>query len=65
MSGGVREKSGLSIEDILKIYSNKNSHMRREREVKGEVRGGGGKRRSEARLGSILIDPILFVPIPD
>jgi hypothetical protein len=65
VSGGVREKSGSSIEDILKIYSNENGRTRREREVKGEVRGNGGKRRSEARLGSILIDPILFVPIPD
>jgi hypothetical protein len=61
----VREKSSSSIEDILKIYSNENGHMRREREVKGEVRGSEGKRRSEARLGSILIDLILFVPIPD
>ncbi len=61
----MREKSGSSIKDILKIYSNKNGYIRREREVKGEVRGGGGKRRSEARLGLILIDPILFVLIPD
>jgi hypothetical protein len=65
VSGGVREKSGSSIEDILKIYFNENGRTRREREVKGEVRGGGGKRQSKARLGSILIDPILFVPILD
>ena len=39
----MREKSGSSIEDILKIYFNKNNYMRREREVKGEVRGGGEK----------------------
>jgi len=65
MSSGVKEKFSLSIKDILKIYSNKNSRTRREREVKGEVRGGGGKRRFKARLGLILIDLILFVPIPD
>jgi hypothetical protein len=61
----VREKSGSSIKDILKIYSNENGRTRREREVKGKVRGGKGKRQSEARLGSILIDPILFVLILD
>jgi hypothetical protein len=39
----VREKSSSSIEDILKIYFDKNSRTRREREVKGEVRGSGEK----------------------
>ena len=39
----MREKSSLSIKDILKIYFNKNGYTRREREVKGEVRGSGEK----------------------
>ena len=39
----MREKSSLSIKDILKIYFNENSYIRREREVKGEVRGSGEK----------------------
>jgi hypothetical protein len=61
----MKEKSSSSIKDILKIYFNENSYTRKEREVKGKVRGNGGKRRSKARLRSILIDLILFVPILD
>jgi hypothetical protein len=49
----VREKSGLSKKDILKVYFNRNRRVRKKKVRKKRIKGWQGKKRSEACLGTI------------
>ena len=60
ISDGVRDSSGSSKEDILRIYSKRNRRTRREIVREGGSLAWRGRKAVRARLESILIDPVLI-----
>jgi hypothetical protein len=60
ISNGIRDSSGLSKEDILRIYSRENRYMRREKVRKEGSEAWRGRKAVRARLVLILIDPVLI-----
>jgi hypothetical protein len=60
ISNGIRDSSGSSKEDILRIYSGENRRTRREKVRKEGSEAWRGRKAVRARLVSIPIDPVLI-----
>jgi hypothetical protein len=60
ISNSIRDLSGLSKEDILRIYFRENRRMRREKVRKEGSEAWRDRKAVRARLVLILIDPVLI-----
>jgi hypothetical protein len=60
VSDGVRDSSGSSKEDILRIYSGENCRTRREKVREEGSKAWRGRKAVRACLVSIPIDPVLI-----